>query len=115
MTGIQDIFQSDYPLKEVEDHFYDRGLKKTEGDYSGFVLQLALASVCDGCEHFIIPPAMWKATGEESVKDGEYKYWHSANWRRPTIWSSVRDSIVDHVEYIETMIENHWREDGDSE
>ncbi|KFY81538.1 hypothetical protein V500_11316 [Pseudogymnoascus sp. VKM F-4518 (FW-2643)] len=114
MTGIQDIFQSGYALKEVEDHFYDRGLKKTEGDYSGFVLQLAPASVCDGCEHFIIPPAMWKANGEESVKDGEYKYWHSANWRRPTIWNSVRDSIVDHVEYIETMIEEHLMEDDDS-
>lgn len=113
MTGIRDIFKSNCPLEEVEDHFHDRGLKQVEGDYSGYVLQLPPASECDGFEHFIIPPAIWKANGEASVKDGEYQYWHNANWTGLAIWDSVRDSIVDHVEYIEKMIERGEREDDE--
>lgn len=115
MTGIQDIARSDFPLEHVEDHFYSMGLKETEGDYSGYVLQIEPASECDGFLHFIIPPAMWKANGEESVKDGEYQYWHHASWSGITSWNSVRDSIVEKVEYIEQMIKDGERADDDYE
>ncbi|OBT72484.1 hypothetical protein VF21_08524 [Pseudogymnoascus sp. 05NY08] len=115
MTGIQDIAPSDSPLEEVEYDFYSRGLKENEGDYSGYILQIEPASECDGYIHFIIPPAMWKANGEESVKEGEYQYWYSASWSGLTIWNSVRDSIVEKVEYIEQLIEEGGREDDDYE
>ncbi|KFY71611.1 hypothetical protein V499_08200 [Pseudogymnoascus sp. VKM F-103] len=115
MTGIQDIAPSDFPLEHVEDHFYSRGLKEIDGDYSGYVLQIEPASECDGFLHFIIPPAMWKANGEESVKDGEYQYGRYASWSGLTSWNSVRDSIVEKVEYIEQMIKDGERADDDYE
>ncbi|KFY27721.1 hypothetical protein V491_00769 [Pseudogymnoascus sp. VKM F-3775] len=112
MNGIQDIVPSDFPLEEVEDHFFGRGLKRVEGDYSGDMLEFLSAVDCE-VDHFIIPPAMWKANGEESVKDGEYQYWQRHIWGQVKSWGSVRESIVDHVQYIEEMIEEGMKEADD--
>lgn len=87
-----DIVPADFPLKEVEDHFFDRGLKRVEGDYSGDMLEF-LSAVDGEVDHFIIPPAMWKANGEESVKDGEYQYWQRGIWGHVKSWGSVRESL----------------------
>lgn len=114
MTGIQDIFLSHYPVEEFS-HSHDKGFKPIEDDYSGNMLQLEPAVECAGFEVFIVPPAMWKVIGKEPVKDGEYQYWHFANWSGLTTWDSVRDSIVDYVEYIEQLIEEGDREDDDYE
>lgn len=112
MAGIQDITASDASLYGVEDHFYERGLKKIEDRYSWYVFHLAPAISCDRFDHFMVPPATWKANGEDSVKDGEYQYWVSCPWREPEIWNSVRDLIVDHVEYIENIIKTGGTEGG---
>ena len=112
MNGIQDIVPSDFPLEEVEDHFFGRGLKRVDGDYSGDMLEFLSAVDCE-VDHFIIPPVMWKANGEESVKDGEYQYWQRHIWGQVKSWGSVRESIVNHVQYIEEMIEEGMKEADD--
>ncbi|KFX90973.1 hypothetical protein V490_06155 [Pseudogymnoascus sp. VKM F-3557] len=118
IAGIQGVFPSVYSMDEVKYHFEARGLKDLGGDdsYTGTILQLEPGTECDSYDHCIILPAMWKANGNESVKDGEYQYWNGACWSGEfNIFNSVRDSIVHEVECIEEMISRGEKYDEEYE
>lgn len=106
-------------MDEVKYDFETRGLKEDLGgddSYTGTILQLEPGTECESYDHCIILPAMWKANGNESVKDGEYQYFNGASWSGEfNIFNSVRDSIVHEVECIEEMISKGERYDEEYE
>ncbi len=120
IAGINRI-EVDMTLQDNAPDFSYRGFRQDM--VSGYMVKLQPGAECDGFDHFIVPPKVWKenVTGRK-VEEGEYQYFNWAPWQGGiNCWDSIRDWVAHCVEKVEGMVERgeeleyDGTEDGESD
>jgi hypothetical protein len=77
------------------------------------------AARCDGYEHVLCPPAVWKKMREmvgQEAKEGEYALTYSANWSDTTdLYPSMRDWLEELTVGLERSVAAGYQSGEDSE